>query len=203
MEPLLSQNLDPIRRVFAAGTPRPDSKEASEAGRAGWAMLVVLAGMAIALRAGDAVPGWICGVPRGVHVCTSIDEAEARTGLRLGKLRDGLAGYALTSDGIRATASPVPAVVIALRGGEGNLTFFSSRGAEIPTTLRSPLPSFHEISIALLPGLSASLKAERQSDGSVWQDLEWTDRAGRTALRFNGRTVELLRVARQLVEDVP
>jgi hypothetical protein len=156
--------------------------------------------MAIVLRAGDAIPGWISGVPRGVHVCASLDEAEVRTGLRLGKLREGLGGYALMPGGIRATARPVPAVAIAMRGGEGNLTFFSSRAAEIPTTLLPPLPSFHEIAVPLGPGLSASLKAERQSDGSVWQDLQWTDGAGRTALRFDGRTVELLRVARQLVE---
>ena len=196
MEPLLQQNPDPSSRAFATARPRLVRWAACRA----TTTLAVLAGMAIVLRAGDAIPGWISGVPRGVHVCASVDEAEARTGLRLGKLREGLAGYALITGGIRAAARPIPAVAIALRGDEGNLTFFSSRGGEIPTTLRPPLPSFHEIAVSLGPDLSASLKAERQSDGSVWQDLQWTDGTGSTALRFDGRTVELLRLARQLVE---
>jgi hypothetical protein len=169
-------------------------------GHATWTTLAVLAGMAIVLRASDAIPGWISGVPRGVYVCASVDEAEARTGLRLGMIREGLGGYTFIADGIRATARPIPAVAIAMQGGEGKLTLLRSRGGEIPTTLRPPLPSFHEIAVPLGPGLSASLKAERQSDGSVWQDLEWADSKGSTALRFNGRTVELLRVARQLAE---
>jgi hypothetical protein len=63
------------------------------------------------------------------------------------------------------------------------------------------LPSFHEITVPIQPGRTGSLKAERQSDGSVWQDLEWSDDTGTTALRWSGRTVELLRLARRLVED--
>jgi hypothetical protein len=197
---LLAENPDPGSREFAVGRPRLDDR--AVAGRAAWTALVVLAGMALALRAGDAIPGWISGVPRGVHLCASVDEAEARTGLHLGNIRGDLGGYTFEAGGMRATARPIPAIAIALRSGDGKnqLTLFHSRGRGIPPTLRTPLPSFHEISVALLPGLSASLKAERQADGSVWQDLEWTDSAGSTALRFNGRTVELLNLARQLVE---
>jgi hypothetical protein len=174
-----------------------------DAGRAAWATLAVLAGAALALRAGDAIPGWIAGVPRGVSACASIVEAEARSGLRLGNARGALDGYAPITGGIRATARPIPAIAIAMQGGEGlhPLTLFQSRGGEIPATLRAPLPSFHEIVVPLLPGLSASLKAGSQTDGSVWQDLEWADSTNHTALRFNGRTVELLRLARQLAED--
>jgi hypothetical protein len=102
----------------------------------------------------------------------------------------------------------MPAVALAMQADDGKsqLTLMRSRGGGIPATLRPPLPSFHEIAVPLGPGLSASLKAERQADGSVWQDLEWSDGAVTTALRFNGRTVELLRLARQLaraVEDAP
>jgi hypothetical protein len=199
MEPLLHQNPDPSSRAYAAARTRLDGKMAK--GRAGWTTLAVLAGMAIVLRAGDAIPGWISGVPRGVHVCASVDEAEARTGLHLGKIREGLPGYTLTASGIRAAARPIPAVAVAMQGREGKLTLLRSRGGEIPATLRAPLPSFHEIVVSLVPGLAASLKAEKLSDGSVWQDLEWKDDTGSTALRFNGRTVELLRVARQLAKD--
>ena len=192
----------PHRDVAVAG-----SRSAGK-GQAAWRTLAVLAGAALALRAGDAIPGWISDLPRGVHLCASVDEAEARTGLRLGKLHEGLPGHALIAGGIRTTARPVPAVALAMLAGDGKsqLTLLRSRGGAIPATLRPPLPSFHQIAVPLGPGLSASLKAERQADGSVWQDLEWSDGTITTALRFNGRTVELLRLARQLaqgVEDAP
>jgi hypothetical protein len=200
MEPLLPQNRDPSSRACAAARPRLDRRGTKDAVHATWTTLAVLAGTAILLRAGDAIPGWISSVPRGVHLCANVDEAEARTGLHVGKIREGLGGYTFTVGGIRATTRPIQAVAIAMQGREGKLTFLHSRSTEIPTTLRPPLPSFHEIAVPLGPGRSAFLKAERQSDGSVWQDLEWTDGTGSTALRFDGRTVELLRVAGQLVE---
>ena len=205
MKPLLVRNPDPRSRAGAVAGPRLDSRGFKDAGRATWTTLAVLAGMALALRAGDALPGWISSVPRGVHVCASVDEAHARSGLNLGNVRDGLDGYAFTASGIRATARPIPAVAIAAQGGDGTsqLTFFRSRGGAIPSMLRPPLTSFHEIAVPLKPGLSASLKAERQNDGSVWQDLEWSDGTGNTALRFNGRTVELLRLAKRLAKAVP
>jgi len=165
----------------------------------------VLTGVVLALRAGDAIPGWIAGVPHGVHLCASVDAAEARTGLHVGKVRQGLAGYISIAGGIRTTTRPIPAVAVSMQRGDGKgqLTLFRSRGGEIPSALRKPLPLFHEISVSLRPGLSASLKAERQNDGSVWQDLEWSEGSITTALRFDGRTVELLRLARQVVEGSP
>jgi hypothetical protein len=164
--------------------------------------LAVLASVALALRAGDAIPGWVSDLPRGVHLCASINEAEARTGLHLDKLHEAVAGHALIAGGIRASARPFPAVALALQADDGTsqLTLFRSRGPAIPATIRAPLPSFHEIAVPLRPGLSASLKAERQADGSVWQDLEWSEGTTSTALRFNGRTVELLRLARQIAQ---
>jgi hypothetical protein len=185
MDALATQNPDMRSRIFAI---------------TGWRTLVVLAGVALALRAADAIPGWLSGVPRSVHRFATLADAEARTGLRLDKL--GLTGR--TARGIRATVRPVSAVAVDLRSDadQSQLTFFRGRGG-IPTTLRSPQPTFHEIAVPLKPGLSASLKAERQADGSVWQDLEWSEGAVTTALRWNGRTVELLHLARQLVEAEP
>ena len=196
MEPHLAQNPNPRSRAFAATEPRPNAK-----GQASWRTLAVLAGVALALRAGDAIPGWISAVPRGVHLCASASEAEAHTGLRLDKVGRTLAGY--TAGEIRITARPIPAVAIAMQGSDdrSQITIFRSRGGDIPATLRPPQSSFHEIAVPLGPGLSASLKAERHADGSVWQDLDWSDGTLRTALRFNGRTVELLRLARQLAQD--
>ena len=171
--------------------------------RTGWTTLAVLAGVALALRATDAIPGWISGVPRGVHLCASVEEAEERTGLHLGAVRQLLDRFAVVADGIRTTARPVQAVAVAMQGGGGasQLTLLRSHGGAIPPALRPPLPAFHEITIPMTPGRVASLKAEREADGSVWQDLEWSDGSGNTALRFNGRTVELLRLAKQLAED--
>jgi hypothetical protein len=197
METLPAYN--PTSRASAVMQVRPDGKEVGVAGQVG-RTLTVLAAMALVLRAGDAIPGWISSVPRGVHLCASVAEAEARTGLHLDKLRQ--LGRPVAAGGIRTTASPIPAVAIAMQAVDGGsqLTLFHSRGGEIPATLRPPLPSFHTLAVSLQPGLSASLKAERQADGSVWQDLEWSDGTTRTALRFDGRTVELLRLARQLVQ---
>lgn len=203
MEPLPAQNSDP--RSGARAVTRPEDKTARPAT---WRTLAVLASVALALRAGDFIPGWISDLPRGVHLCASMSEAEARTGLHLGKLHEALAGYALIAGGIRTTARSFPAVAMAMQAGDGTsqLTLFRSRGGAIPATLRPPQPMFHQITVPLRPGLSASLKAERQADGSVWQDLEWSEGTTSTALRFNGRTVELLRLARQIAqsaEDAP
>ena len=200
MEPLSAINPDLSRRDFA--DLAIDGSCSGDRKRAIWRTLAVLAGVALALRAGDAIPGWISAAPRGVHLCVSMSEAEARTGLRLDKVGESLAGY--TARDIRATARPIPAVAMAMQGGDdkSQLTLFRGRGGDIPTTLRPPQPSFHEIMVPLGPGLSASLKAERHADGSVWQDLEWSDGTLRTALRFNGRTVELLRLAKQLAQNV-
>jgi hypothetical protein len=184
--------------------PRPPNPSSQRPARAALTLVAVLAGTALALRAGDAVSGWIVGVPRGVHLCAGLPEAEARTGLHTGDVRRILRGYRVAADGIRATAKPVPAFAIAMRSGDGGsaLTLFRSRGA-VPATLRPPLPSFHEITVPIAHGRTGLLRAERQSDGAVWQDLEWSDGTERTALRFDGRTVELLRVARLLVGDPP
>lgn len=197
MEPHLAQNLDPRGRAFAATEPRQNGK-----GQTSWRTLAVLAGAALALRAGDAIPGWVSAVPRGVYLCANVSEAAARTGLRLDQVGRSLAGY--TARDIRTTTKPITAVAMAMQGGDdkSKLRFFRSRGGDIPTTLRPPQPSFHEITVPLGPGLSASLKAERYADGSVWQDLDWSHGTLTTALRFNGRTVELLRLARQLAQNV-
>jgi hypothetical protein len=118
-----------------------------------------------------------------------------------GPLRRALGNDRVEAGGIRRTNPP--AVAVDLRHGEDKktqLVFFRSSGA-IPTTLRPPLPAFHAIEVPLAPGRSASLRAASLRDGSVCQDLEWSEGNGRAALRFAGRTVDLLRLARQMIED--
>ena len=173
-------------------------------GRAGLVLAVVLGGTALVLRTADAIPGWLAGVPPGVRLCASLAEAEARTGLRLDP--NLFAAYEPVADGIRVTAKPEPAAAVTMQWRQDRrirLTLFRARGKEIPAALRAPLPSFHEIAVPLEKGHSASLKAEALPDGSVWQDMEWASALGATALRFNGRTVELLRVARRMIEAAP
>jgi len=172
--------------------------------RAGLTVLAVLGGSALILRAADAIPGLLASVPRGVHICTSLAEAEARTGLGLAQLRDGLGGYLPVAGGIRAVANPVPTVAVTLRrsgDGENDFTLFRSRAGAISTLVRQPLAAFHEIEVPLAQGRKASLKAASLDTGSVWQDLEWSDGAGHTALRSRGRTVELLRLAKLLGQE--
>jgi hypothetical protein len=174
--------------------------------RTAWTILAVLGGTALLLRATDALPGLISDVPRGMHVCATLAEAEARTGLRLHGLETAL-GDAYTIKGRIATvAKPAPAVSVTLRpasAGQDEVTYFRTTSTEIPSLLRSPLSAFHTIEVELGAGRTASLRAATTGDGSVWQDLEWGESRGRTALRTRGRTVDLLRFARRLIKDGP
>jgi hypothetical protein len=176
----------------------------TEARRAGWAILAVVGTTAFALRAADAMAGLLSSIPRGVHPCASLAEAEARTGLRLDPLRRALGGHEVASAGIRRTLDSAIAVAWRPATSDGlPVTFFQSATGDIPTLLRPPLPAFHEIEIPLGPGRNARLRAATMEDGSVWQDLEWPEGRGRMALRTQGRTVELLRLARRMVEGAP
>jgi hypothetical protein len=171
-----------------------------------WKVLAVLVAMAAGLRGFDTVLVWASGVPRGVIVCTSLRDAEARTKLDLTgitRLDDELV---LLENGIRVTTRPVAAVSVRLRTRQpptAQLSVFRSAGAPIPEALRPPLPAFHQIKVSLADGIPAELRAESFPDGTVWQDIEWTDGHGRTALRFDGHTVDLLRAARRLAEGEP
>jgi hypothetical protein len=169
--------------------------------------LAVLGTMALALRTADAFPRWMAGIPAGVRLCNSLEQAAARTALPLDRMSTtAFADYQVAADGIRVTTTPLRAAAVAMRRPGGDhivLTLFRSHGGEIPQNLRKPLPAFHEIAVQLQPGCAATLKAEALPDGSVWQDLEWQMGPDRLALRFNGRTVELLGLARHLVKDWP
>jgi hypothetical protein len=169
-----------------------------------WKTLAVLIGVAAALRALDAVMVWTTGVPRGVLVCDSLADAETRTGLDLAGLSGLAQDFALVDGAMRATTSPVRAVMVSLRARHApvqHLVVYRSAGAAIPERLRPPWPAFHEIKVPIVDGLSAELRAESFPDGSVWQDMEWSDRRGRTALRYDGPTVQLMRVARRLAAE--
>ncbi len=162
-------------------------------------VVVGLAG--VFLRAADAIPGALIDLPRGVVVCASVEEAEARLGARLG-LRSRLApAWDWPPRQIRFTRRPVPAVAVTLapRGGSGGLAFFRSLGPTIPELLRPPGRAFHSLEVKL-GGNAATLTAVTLADGRVWQDLEWGAAGGRTGLRFLGPTVELMRLAEAMAE---
>jgi hypothetical protein len=171
--------------------------------RAMVATLTVFAGAALGLRALDAIPCALSGLPRGVHACATLDEAEARTGVQLAFAK-GLAGWQ-PSD-VRATARPVPAIAVVLRASgpsETRAVLYRSLGPPIPNRLFAPLASFHAISVSLEKGRIARLKAEVLPGGGVVQELEWSDANAHTVLRSSGRTVELLGLAKRLVEKDP
>jgi hypothetical protein len=140
----------------------------TEARRVTWTVLAVLGGTALALRAADAIPGYLASVPRGVHVCASLAEAESRTGLHLEAVWRGLAPYRPVAGEIRTMARPAPTIAVSLRRGDTTapiLTFFRSRSGRIPTALRPALPAFNEIEVSLAPGQVAALRAAPQADG--------------------------------------
>ncbi|MGD0835146.1 MAG: hypothetical protein ABSB49_00710 [Polyangia bacterium] len=163
--------------------------------------VLVLAGAALALRILDAVPGWLLGIPRGVHVSTSLEEAEARSGLALGSV-GRLAGWQITDS--RVTVRPVHAVAISLRraGTHGmDLVLYQGGVGGVPAVLCPPLGSFNSLDVRLAAGLVATLKAELGPGGSVVEELAWWQGSRLTVIRSVGSTVELLGFAKQLVES--
>lgn len=164
--------------------------------------VVGLAGLV--LRAVDAVPGAILDLPRGVILCASVQEAEARWGTRVG-LPAGLAeAFVWPAREIRYAGRPVPALALRLEAREGtaSLTIYRSRGTVIPERLRPPGRAFHSLEVRV-KGRAALLTSLTLADGRVWQDLEWTEAGGRTGLRFQGPTVELIRLAEAAMEGEP
>lgn len=157
----------------------------------------IVAGVALALRVLDAVPGWLLGIPRGVHVCETLAQAEARSGVDLDSVR-ALAGWQVV--GIRATGAPQSAVAVDLRRSGGtDFAFYRSREGALPATLCPRLRAFHSLEVTLAPGRMGLLQAELGTDGAVVQDLTFWDGGRETVLRSAGRTVELLELAKLLV----
>jgi hypothetical protein len=165
-------------------------------------IVAVLLGAAAALRAGDALPGILTGVPRGVVVCTALSEATALTGLRL-QLPPALSVYQPIFRGIRATRAPQAALAVTMHDPTGNtLAVFRSAFSSIDRRLFQPLFPFHEIAIQVA-GRPAMLRASNQPGGPAVQDLEWIANGTRTVLRFDGPTLELLRIADQMARLEP
>lgn len=164
--------------------------------------VVSLAGLA--LRGVDAVPGAVLGLPRGVIQCASVGEAEARLGAKL-TLPQGLAeAFVWPPREIRYALRPVPALALRLEAREGavSLTIYRSRGTAIPERLRPPGRAFHSLEVRV-KGRAALLTTLTLADGQVWQDLEWMEAGGRAGLRFQGPTVELIRLAEAMLEAEP
>jgi hypothetical protein len=166
--------------------------------------LLVLTGAAAVLRLMDAVPGWLVGLPRGVHACASFEQAQAETGLRIAFLRSLPDWHPVT---LRATTRPVPAIAATLRpvrpglGVAGELVFYRSRGGAIPDRLRTPLATFHTVEVDLPRGHKAILAAELLPGGGTLQELAWSEANQSTVMRFGGRTVDLLGLARLIVDE--
>jgi hypothetical protein len=162
--------------------------------------LLVLTGAAAVLRLVDAVPGWLVGLPRGVHACASFEQAQAETGLRIAFLRSLPDWHPVT---LRATTRPVPAIAATLRrpGVAGELVFYRSRGDAIPDRLRTPLATFHTVEVDLPRGHKAILAAELLPGGGTLQELAWSEADQSTVMRFGGRTVDLLGLARLIVDE--
>jgi hypothetical protein len=185
-----------------ASSLRTSSSVRSRRSRALVTTLGVLVASALGLRTLDALPGWLSGLPRGVHVCANLDEAQASTGVQLGAFRSVLTGWRPVT--VRVTLHPIPAVAVTLRDHEeADLVLYRSRGGGVPTGLRPALTAFHAITVPLVQGRTAVLRAEVRPTGGVLQELEWTTGGQHTVMRFAGRTVELLRLARLLADKDP
>ena len=107
---------------------------------------------------------------------------------------------------ILATARPIPAIAVNLRerGKAGaDLVIYRSHADSIPPVLCPPLVSFHVVTVTLAQGRTATLRAETLPSGGVLQELDWSDGNERTVMRFAGRTVQLLSLAKLLTSKTP
>jgi hypothetical protein len=165
-------------------------------------IVAVLVGAAVALRAGDALPSLLTGVPRGVVVCGTLSEAKALTGIGV-QLPPALAAYQTTLRGIRATRAPHAGLAVTLRSPAGTtLAVFRGAYSGIDHRLYQSLHPFHQIPTQVA-GRPAMLRASNQPGGPTVQDLEWTADGTRTVLRFDGSTLELLHIAEQMARLAP
>jgi hypothetical protein len=165
-------------------------------------IVAVLVGAAVVLRAGDALPGLLTGVPRGVVVCAALSQAKELTGIGV-QIPPALASYQPTLHGIRATRAPHAALAVTLRSPAGiTLAVFRGAFSGIDHRLYQQLHPFHQIATQVA-GRPAILRASNQPGGPTVQDLEWTADGTRTVLRFDGPTLELLHIAEQMARLAP
>jgi hypothetical protein len=152
----------------------------------------------------EAVPGAVLALPRGVSQAASLGEAERRLDMKLTPPAGWSGSVRWPPQEIRYTVRPVRAVSLRMEPREDavNLTLYRSQGNFIPDRLRPPGRVFHslEVWVKSRPALLTTLTL---ADNQVWQDLEWTEGAGRTAMRFQGPTVQLLGLAQALRESEP
>lgn len=190
---------DPL--VSVPSSP-PSSAPSRRSARAVATALLVLTGAALVLRLADAVPGWLAGLPRGVHAWETLDQAEAATGIEVGPLRRLPDWHPVA---IRSTKWPDRAVAVTLRSPRvrAELVFYRSRGGRVPDRLRSPLATFHSVEVMLPRGHKATLAAELLPGGGTLQELAWSEANQQTVMRFTGRTVDLLGLAKLVVDEDP
>lgn len=164
--------------------------------------VVSLAGLV--LSGLEAVPGAVLGLPRGVSLAASLGEAERRLDTKLTPPPGWSGSFGWPPREIRYSLRPVRAVALRMEPREGavNLTLYRSQGTVIPDRLRPPGRVFHSLEV-WVKGRPALLTTLTLADNQVWQDLEWTEGAGRTAIRFQGPTVQLLGLAEALREAEP
>jgi len=179
---------------------RPNQVPSPRSARAVATAVLVLAGAAGVLRLGDAVATWLVGLPRGVHACANLDQAQAETGVPVAVLR-ALPDWHPVA--IRTTTRPAPAVAATFRSPRvaAELVFYRSRAGAIPDRLRTPLATFHAVEVSLSRDHKAILAAELLPGGGTLQELAWSDANQHTVMRFTGRTVDLLRLANLIIDE--
>lgn len=178
-----------------------DATRGREAGLELARMLVTLGWVAVTaaltLAALGALPGWIAGEERGVHVVASVQEAERRLGVRV----------ILPAVFPQRLAWPAARVRVAGgRRGTVELTFADREGAPALQLLQStdegePIAptllggrTVHGVQRTTVDARPATLSAVHV-DGVAWQELTWDVRGRTLVLRGRGDLDELYRMA--------
>ncbi len=164
--------------------------------------LVVIAAVALALKAADRLPALLAGTPYGVRVYRSVEDAEKAIGARI-----WLPAYypdTLAWPPSRIDAWPGPPAVVALRvNGRGTdrerLVLVQSVGAPAnpPALLLEPGQALTTAEVRL-DTRSATVVRVVLPDGEVVHDVRWDQGRRRVIVRYHGPVEELLLIASSL-----
>lgn len=159
--------------------------------------LLVVASAAFGLRAVDAVPRLVLGVPRGVVRAPDLEQLDRESGRRMPV-------PAYFPDSIEWP----PAEVRMHSGGSAAIWCRQRPAGGMALIVATAPPGRREIAAAVLPASvdlqreAASLGARaavisrvRDADGAVWQQAQWQTPAQIILIRYRGTLDELLKIA--------
>ncbi len=165
---------------------------------------LVLGLAAVLLWGVDRLPGVLLGLPRGARSARSLLEAESRLGVKVRVPEAFRAAVDWPPARIATLRRGGPALAMTTRSRESgrSLSIFWVWGPRVPESLRPAGQTLHVVPLKLA-GRPASVRTCLDDGSRTLQDLEWAEEGLRVALRFEGPTLELIRLGESLAAEVP